>query len=185
MGRSVPHKETRRKRTVSTNAKSLICGNINYGDTLAKLLDRLTSLKSLSPGEQSGSYSHGELSVPVVTGEAISSDKAGSMVQDITANPDDPTPQTNASSNNADISLHKRWMELIPNLVPDYLDYMSRSCAKTVQAAPSTLTQDCIAQCRSTKSTQILCLFYDREPSWRSSFKYVRSCLLIPIFSRL
>jgi hypothetical protein len=64
-------------------------------------------------------------------------------------------------SKTAQLSHHDRWTELLPSLVPHYLEYCEATIGKPI-ALPAKLEPRCNKNC-SKKTYQILCLFSDRK----------------------
>lgn len=78
---------------------------------------------------------------------------------------DSTTKQKRLCPNEAAFALHSRWKDLLPTLVDPLLGYVSGSICKPLCPIEQDLVGSCVRPSKrcSTKTTKILCLYFDRE----------------------
>lgn len=85
--------------------------------------------------------------------------------------------------NNANFSLYQSWQELLPTLMDSFLAYLSASVGTAVTPVKGDLEGQCKHPQRCiTKTTLILCLYFDRESS-SSYFFFLRMTILADFIS--
>lgn len=77
---------------------------------------------------------------------------------------DDHPPPRRVLPDGAATNLYQKWSVVLPRLIEPHLEYITASAGKALQPT-TTLHTTCFSQCGPRRTSTVLCLFQDREPS--------------------